>query len=197
MGLGEVLGTPGPAQFPKPLLALGSFSIRRSVMWLRSRGPASPPEAVSGWFPAGSAYIRTCPCALWLAETPSSEHPGFWEMEIKQHFALSGNSGRPVGFCARLGAWPCREVTFLCLGRPAWGAGTFPVTCRARCLCSAVPVVLSGLRDSALRTALLPHRRGFFLQPSPTRLQERSLQERTRAAVLQVPREATASRLHP
>lgn len=37
-------------------------------------------------------------------------------MEIKQHFALSGNSGRPVGFFARPGAWPCREVTLLCLG---------------------------------------------------------------------------------
>lgn len=48
-------------------------------MWLQSWGPALPTKVVSSWFPA---YICTHPCGLWLAEEPSSEWPGFWEMEI-------------------------------------------------------------------------------------------------------------------
>ena len=56
-------------------------------MWLQSWGPALPTKVVSSWFPVGSAYICTHPCALWLAEEPSSEWPGFWEMEINSTFS--------------------------------------------------------------------------------------------------------------
>lgn len=49
---------------------------------VQSQGPAVPTKVVSSWFLVGSAYIRTHPCALWLAEDPISEWPGFWETEI-------------------------------------------------------------------------------------------------------------------
>lgn len=77
-------------------------------------------------------------------------------------------------------------------GHLAPGAGTLLLSCRAWCLCSAAPVVLLGLLDSMLLTALLPCCRSILLQPSLT-----CLQERTCATVLQAPREAKASWLRP
>lgn len=67
--------------FPELMLALRRVSICLNMMWLQSWGPALP-TIVSSWFPVGSVYVHTCPCVLWLAEDPSSEWPGFWEMEI-------------------------------------------------------------------------------------------------------------------
>lgn len=77
-------------------------------------------------------------------------------------------------------------------GQPARGAGTFPFTCQVWCLGSAAPVVLSGLHNSTLLTALLPHCCSVSLQPHLT-----CLQGRTYAAVLRASGEAKASRLCP
>jgi len=86
VGPGQALDDPSPARqqarlFPEPGLAPRRISIRRNVMWLQSQGPALPTEVVSSWFLAGSLYVRTRPCALWLTEDPSSQCPEFWETE--------------------------------------------------------------------------------------------------------------------
>lgn len=87
VGPGKELDDSSPAQqqarlFPEPALVLWRISIHRSMMWLQCQSPALPTKVVSSWFPAGSAYICTHPCTLWLAQNPRSEWPGFWEMEI-------------------------------------------------------------------------------------------------------------------
>lgn len=158
---------------------------------VQSQGPALPTKVVSSWFLVGSVYIRTHPCALWLAEDPISEWPGFWETELNSTLPslkiqaalmvslLGRGPGPGLPLAPPQGDNSSVPTPASGQGQPAQGAGMLPFTCRAWCLCSAAPVVLSGLRDSTLLTALLPHCCSFLLQPSLT-----CLQERTCAAVL-------------